>query len=88
MLALETWSDGSWRELSPGRAAGPDGGFPGDARMVGPGPQMFGPAANHALPAGTIDDGVVWVRALSGGFGVIDPYTLATFTLVTLETRL
>lgn len=82
VLALETWSDGSWRELSPGRAAGQGRGFPGDARMVGPGPQMFGPAADHALPAGAIDDGVVWVRALSGGFGVIDPYTL-----VTLETR-
>jgi hypothetical protein len=46
---------------------------------------MFGPDARIPLAAETVDDGVVWVRARTGGFGFIDPYTLAGSTPVTLE---
>jgi hypothetical protein len=96
-LALETWTGGAWRALGEGVARGsdepPDGDRPGLAGpgfarpdiAVGPGQQMFGPDARIPLPAETVDDGVVWVRARTGGFGFIDPYTLAGSTPVTLE---
>jgi hypothetical protein len=84
-LALETWGDGSWRELTAGAAPGQGDGPARGGMVVGPGPQTFGPTAEHALPAGAVAAGVVWVRARSTGFGFIDPYTLANSTLVTLE---
>lgn len=96
-LALEAWSDGAWRALGEGADPGPDErpdrarpdlAGPGFARpdiAMGPGQQMFGPAASFPLPIEAVDDGVVWVRARTNGFGFIDPYTLASSTLVTLE---
>jgi hypothetical protein len=86
VLALETWSDGSWQELTGG--AVPDRSEPPPA-MFGPGEfgpgQHFGPTAEHALPPAALDAGVVWVRARTAGFGFIDPYTLASSTLITLK---
>ena len=84
-VALETWSDGSWRELSGGTASGQDRRQASDVMVVGPGHQFFGPTADHVLPPDALDDGVVWVRARTVGFGVIDPYTLATSTLISLS---
>ncbi|MBA3955236.1 MAG: hypothetical protein H0X58_01040 [Acidimicrobiia bacterium] len=84
VLALETWSDGSWQELTGGVAAGQDGRQASDVMVVGPG-QHFGPTAEHTLPPAALDAGVVWVRARTAGFGFIDPYTLASSTLITLK---
>ncbi len=91
VLALETWSDGAWREMTAGGASdrdGPGGDVAGPGQpgfgFAGPGPQMFGPVAEHALAPEAVEAGVVWVRARAAVFGMLDPYALATSTVVTL----
>jgi hypothetical protein len=83
VLAIETWSDGGWRQLSPGADPGQGDEPVPDPGEMGPG-QIFGPTAEHPLPPEALSSGVVWVRARSTGFGFVDPHTLATSTLVTL----
>lgn len=85
VLALDTWNEGAWRELSAGTAAGQDPALPSDV-MAGPGPQIFGPTAEHLLPPETVDAGVVWVRARVTDFRFLDPQMLATSTVVSLGT--
>ncbi len=87
-VALETWSDGAWQELTagvrPDQGQGPDGLGPAQPGIdFGPG-QMFGPVAEHPLAPESIQSGLVWVRARTAQFGFIDPYTLATSSVVTL----
>ncbi len=92
-LIVEIWSDGAWRGLAGGPGGGGDEVPAGAGKLDrpgagfgfdGPGQPMFGPTAEHALPPEAVGAGVVWVRARAADFGVIDPYTLATSTLVTL----
>jgi hypothetical protein len=91
VLRLETWSDGAWQAMAGGPDEGSGASPPGSLKpgqpafsFDGTGQQVFGPTAEHALPPEAVDAGVVWVRARAAGVGVIDPYTLATTTLVTL----
>lgn len=84
VLALDTWSDGAWSEVSGGTAPGQDPAPPSDGVVIGPGPEFLGPAAQHLLPPNAVAAGVVWIRARSTGFGFLDPHALATSTVVSL----
>lgn len=74
--------------------AGPVTTVPGNLDAVARSPLMppdfgpeqpFGPLSDYDLPAGAADGGLVWARVSGAGdFGMIDPFMLSRYDLVTL----